>query len=82
MIYRFADCVLDTDCYVLYRSGDAMPLRPKVFQVLTYLLGQHPRVVSKQELAEQVWPDQIVSDTAVEACIKAVRRVVGDSGGE
>jgi DNA-binding winged helix-turn-helix (wHTH) protein len=78
--YRFADCVLDTDCYVLYRSGDAMPLRPKVFQVLTYLLGQHPRVVSKQELAEQVWPDQIVSDTAVEACIKAVRRVVGDSG--
>ncbi len=80
MMYRFADCVLDTERYALWRAGRLVRLRPKVFQVLTYLLAHHPRVVSKQELAEHIWPEQIVSETALEACIKAVRQVMGDSG--
>ena len=54
-------------------------LRPKVFQVLHYLLRHRDRVISKQELREQVWPDQFVSDAALEGVLKAVRQAVGDS---
>src|SRR4030095_12063259 len=55
-------------------------LRRKVFQALTYLLAQGDRVVSKQELCEQLWPQQFISEAALESTIKAVRQAIGDSG--
>jgi class 3 adenylate cyclase len=79
MRYVFGDCTLDTESYVVQRTGLAIPLRLKVFQVLHYLLRYRDRVVSKQELREQVWPDQFVSDAALEGVLKAVRQAVGDS---
>jgi class 3 adenylate cyclase/tetratricopeptide (TPR) repeat protein len=62
------------------RGTTPHPLRPKPFQVLLYLLEHCDRVVPKQELAEQLWPDQYISDTAIENSILAARRAVGDSG--
>ena len=49
-------------------------------EVLLYLLEHRDRVVPKQELAEQLWPDQYISDTVIENSILAARRAVGDSG--
>lgn len=80
MIYAFADCVLDMQLCVLHRAQEAIPLRPKVLQVLYYLLMHRDRVVTKQELCEQVWATSFVSDAAWANCIKAVRQVVGDRG--
>src|ERR1043166_4367458 len=79
MRYVFGDCTLDTELYVVQRPELTIPLRPKVFQVLHYLLCHRDRVISKQELQEQVWPDQFVSDAALEGVLKAVRQAVGDS---
>ena len=50
MIYVFGGCALDTGLYALHRAGHSIRLRPKVFQVLTYLLAHRERVVSRQEL--------------------------------
>ncbi len=80
MRYHFANCVLDTDQYALCRDGQLIRLRPKAFQVLAYLLCHRDRVVTKQELAEQFWPDQFITDAVVENTLKAVRQAVGDSG--
>ncbi len=80
MRYRFADCELDTERYALTRTGQVIRLRPKVFQVLVYLLTHRERVVTKQELSEDVWAAQVTSDAALETGIRAVRRAVGDSG--
>jgi DNA-binding winged helix-turn-helix (wHTH) protein len=38
MRYIFDDCILDTECYELRRAGVRIPVRPKVFQLLTYLI--------------------------------------------
>jgi class 3 adenylate cyclase len=80
MQYVFADCELDTQLCMVRRGTTQHPLRPKPFQVLLYLLEHRDRVVPKQELAEQLWPDQCISDTVIENSILAVRRAVGDSG--
>src|SRR5262245_26248397 len=77
MTYVFADCELDTRLYTLRRGERVLRLRPKVFQVLTYLLTHRDRVVSKHELFEQVWPEQFISETALESCIKAARQALG-----
>ncbi|HEY7490412.1 MAG TPA: winged helix-turn-helix domain-containing protein, partial [Candidatus Tectomicrobia bacterium] len=79
MMYLFGDCELDTDRYTLQNAGRLVRLRPRVFQMLTYLLAHHQRVVSRQELFEQVWSERFVSDAALESCIKAVRQVIGDT---
>src|SRR6266704_6558007 len=80
MRYLFADCLLDTQCYLLRRAGQSIRLRPKVFQVLTYLLTNRDRVIPKQELCEQVWSAQAVSDATIENCLKAIRQAIGDNG--
>src|SRR6266581_8454357 len=80
MRYLFAGCLLDTQCYLLRRAGQSIRLRPKVFQVLTYLLTNRDRVVPKQELCEQVWSAQAVSDATIENCLKAIRQAIGDTG--
>src|SRR5215468_1350122 len=80
MRYLFADCLLDTQCYLLRRAGQSIRLRPKVFRALTYLLTHRDRVIPKQELCEQVWSAQVVSDATIENCLKARRHAIGDNG--
>jgi len=80
MLYVFGECVLDTQRHELCRAGRVSRLRHKVFQVLIYLLAYADRVISKQELREHVWPQQFISDAALESTIKAVRQAIGDSG--
>src|SRR5262245_11416867 len=80
MQYVFGDCALDTQRYELRRGGVRIPLRRKVFQVLVYLIEQRDRVVSRDEVLAQVWPDQYVGEETLTSCVKVVRRAVGDSG--
>ena len=65
MLYVFGECVLDTQRHELCRAGRVSRLRHKVCQVLVYLLAHADRVVSKQELCEQVWPQQRISEAAL-----------------
>lgn len=80
MRYLFADCLLDTQRYLLRRTDQTIRLRPKVFHVLAYLLTHRDRVIPKQELCEQVWSAQAVSDATIENCLKAIRQAIGDTG--
>lgn len=80
MRYVFGDYTLDTWQYALRRAGVPIPLRPKVFHLLAYLLAHRDRVVPRQELCEYLWPKQFVSDAALDACLAQARRAVGDSG--
>src|SRR5438552_4188790 len=80
MRYIFADCLLDTQCYLLRPAGQSIRLRPKVFRAITYILTHRDRVIPKQELCEQVWSAQAVSDATIENCLKAIRQAIGDNG--
>jgi class 3 adenylate cyclase len=80
MRYIFDDYVLDTQRYELHGAGTRIHLRPKVFQVLAYLLAHRDRVVPKAELLEHMWPNQFIGDATLNSCIKAVRKALGDGG--
>ena len=47
---------------MLFRQGINIPLPSKTFEVLLYLLANSGRVVSKDELLKQVWPDSFVEE--------------------
>ena len=78
MRYVFGDYSLDTQRYELRRAGELIPLGPQVFNVLTYLVAQRDRVVSRDELFARLWPRQFVTDDALGRCIRAARRALKD----
>lgn len=80
MRYTFGDYELDEQLYQLRRTGELVEIEPKVFDLLVYLIEHHDRVVSKDELLDKLWPDQVVSETALTQCIMAARKAVGDDG--
>ena len=77
----FGDLELDPSVFELRRHGVRVPLEPQAFDVLVYLINHRDRVVSKEELLDQVWGGRFVSHTAVTRRVKQVRRAVGDDGG-
>ena len=78
MFYVFGDYCLDLQRYELHHTEAPIPLSPKVFQVLAYLVAHRDRVVLKQELLEHLWPEQYVGDAALHSYIMAVRQAIGD----
>lgn len=80
MIVRFGDHEVDTGAFELRRGGTLVPLEPQVFDVLAHLITHRERVVTKEELLDEVWGDRFVSESALTSRIKAARRAIGDDG--
>ena len=78
--YLFDVFSLDTDRRELRCKDGLLPIEPKAFDLLAYLIANRERVVSKDDLVAAIWGGRIVSETALTTCINAVRRAVGDSG--
>ncbi len=76
--YAFDDYQLDISRRELSRHGAHIPLEPKVYQVLLYLLQHAGRLVTREELLDHVWPDVFVQDAVVSRCIREVRQALGD----
>jgi DNA-binding winged helix-turn-helix (wHTH) protein len=53
--------------------GESTRLGPVNMKVLSVLLAQPGRMVSRGELFEGVWPNQIVSDDALTRCVSDIR---------
>jgi DNA-binding winged helix-turn-helix (wHTH) protein len=64
----------------LRRESTVVPLEPQVFEVLRYLLVHNDRVVSKEELLDNIWGSRFVSESALTSRIKDARRALGDDG--
>jgi TolB-like protein/DNA-binding winged helix-turn-helix (wHTH) protein/cytochrome c-type biogenesis protein CcmH/NrfG len=78
---RFDRYVLDLDRGALLRDGYEIELRPKTFAVLRFLVENHGRLVSKDELFAAVWPNIAVTDDALVQSIGELRRALGDDDG-
>jgi TolB-like protein len=76
--YRFDRFIVDLRSACLRRDGIVVPLRPKSFDVLVYLVRNPGRLIAKGELIDNVWPNVIVTENSLTQCIKDVREVLGD----
>lgn len=81
-VYEFGPFRLDPAEHVLLRDGEAVPLRPKEFDVLLALVGNHRHVLTKEELLEAVWPNQFIEEGNLNRQISTLRRVLGDTSDE
>ena len=78
--YGFGDFVVDVGAREIRRAGTPVAVEPQVFDVLVVLLRERHRVVTKNELLDEVWHTRMVSESALTTRIKALRRALGDDG--
>jgi TolB-like protein/DNA-binding winged helix-turn-helix (wHTH) protein/tetratricopeptide (TPR) repeat protein len=81
-VYEFGDFRLDTARRLLQRlDGTAVPLTPRVFETLLYMVEHHDAVLDKERLMEAVWPDSIVEENNLSQNISTLRRIFGETPG-
>ncbi len=78
MQLAFGDCLLDLDTRRLLRGGRPVHLQPKAYRLLEFLIQQRPRVVTKQELDELLWPKAYVARSSLGRLVAELRKAVGD----
>jgi Tol biopolymer transport system component/DNA-binding winged helix-turn-helix (wHTH) protein len=81
-IYEFDDVRVDPDAFRVTKAGNPVGLEPKAFEVLLFLLENPGRLVGKKELLERVWPDTVVTESAMTRVIADLRRALGDAARE
>jgi pimeloyl-ACP methyl ester carboxylesterase/DNA-binding winged helix-turn-helix (wHTH) protein len=83
VLYLFEHFTLDEERRELRSDGSTIvPVGPQVFDLLTYLIKNRDRVVSKDDLIASVWGGRIVSDSTLDSHVNAARKVVADNGKE
>jgi predicted ATPase/DNA-binding winged helix-turn-helix (wHTH) protein len=80
MRFQFGSCELDLDRVELRVDGAVRAVEPQVFDVLAVLLKHRDRVVSKDELLDEVWQHRFVSESSLTSRIKSARQAIGDDG--
>src|SRR5215510_1265167 len=63
----------------LWRGSSLVPLRPKTFAVLRYLVEHPHRLVTKEELLGAVWRGTYVSEAVPRVYVQELREVLEDS---
>ena len=80
MVYQFNQFTLDTDQYQLSLSDKPISIEPLAFDLLVYLIEHRDRVVTREELLDNLWKGKVVTDAALSARLKDARKAVRDSG--
>ncbi len=80
MTFLFDQFELDTKQLELREDGVALSIEPKSFNLLVLLIENHDRVLSKDEIFDQIWSGVFVSDATLSSAIAQIRRVLKDNG--
>ncbi len=75
---QFACFQLDTRNECLWRNGERIPLTPKPFAVLRYLVDNPQRLVTHDELLEALWPETYVQPQVLRTYVLELRKVFSD----
>jgi DNA-binding winged helix-turn-helix (wHTH) protein len=61
----------------LVREDKPVPLSPKSFELLVFVVSNHGRLLAKNQMFENVWTDDFVEESSLTVSISALRRAPG-----
>jgi DNA-binding winged helix-turn-helix (wHTH) protein len=76
--YRFDTFILSPRRRLLVRDGHELPLIPRYFDLLVFLVERRHEAVHRREIFDRVWSDVVVSDSALSQAIRTLRRTLGE----
>jgi len=75
---RFGEFTLDTDTRQVFGADGEVHLSPKAYQLLTILVENRPRALSKNELHTRLWPATFVSEVNLATLVAEIRESLRD----
>ena len=73
-VHDFGDCRLDTAARTFTRAGKDVPLSPKEFELLAYLVANAGRALSRDTIMATVWGyDRTVTLRSIDRFVNALR---------
>ncbi len=74
--YFFGDTIIDLSSGLIIRGKKKITLSKRAWDLLVFLLKNRGRIVSKQEILDNVWKDVVVTEDSIRAYIKELRQVL------
>jgi TolB-like protein/Tfp pilus assembly protein PilF len=62
----------------LLYEGRPVPLKPKILDLLLFLVEMRGQLVVKEDLMRQIWPDAIVEENNITVSMSILRKTLGD----
>src|ERR1700688_951421 len=81
-IYEFGPFRFDPMERMLSNEGQVIPLAPKGLDLLFALIRNAGRVVAKEELMREVWPNTFVEENNLTVNISALRKMLGNGSSD
>jgi DNA-binding winged helix-turn-helix (wHTH) protein len=75
---HFGPFILDRDTRQLTQGHREIHLAPKAFELLLALVLDRPKVLSKAELQQRLWPETFVAEANLSNLVAEVREALGD----
>ena len=76
--YEFGPFRIDAGNHLLLRDGQVVPVKPKVFDTLVVLVENRGRLLEKDELIKELWPDSFVEEANLTQTVYMVRKALGE----
>jgi DNA-binding winged helix-turn-helix (wHTH) protein/Tol biopolymer transport system component len=77
-VFRFANVEVREREFSIIKEGQVVPVEPKAFRVLLFLLHNPLELITKEELLDAVWGETAVSENSLARSIALLRRLLGD----
>jgi TolB-like protein/Tfp pilus assembly protein PilF len=77
-VYEFNGFRLEGSQRRLLYNGQPVPLKPKILDLLIYLVEMRGQLVIKDDLMREIWPDAIVEENNITVSMSILRKTLGD----
>lgn len=77
--YEFGPFLLDAGERQLFRNGQLVPLTPKAFETLLFMVEHRGRLIEKEELMRALWPNSFVEEANLTNNVWTLRNALGES---
>ncbi len=77
-VFEFGEFRLDNTRRLLLKNGEVVPLTHKAFETLALLVENRGRIVEKDELLREIWPDTFVEEGSLARNISVLRKALGE----
>jgi DNA-binding winged helix-turn-helix (wHTH) protein/tetratricopeptide (TPR) repeat protein len=81
-IYEFGPFRIDLERYLLLRGAEAIPLSPKVFETLLFLVQHRGEIAKKDDIINSIWPDTFVEEGNLAQNVFLLRKALGEEKNE
>lgn len=80
-MYQFGPYQIDSLTFRLLKEGREIEIEPQVFKTLLMLVENRERVVTKDELLQEIWHGRAVTDQVITRMIYELRKIFGGKSG-